>query len=1074
VEDAREQLLGVLDIAGFESFEHNSLEQLLINLNNEHLQQHFNQVIFKQEIDESAKEGIQLPRDMGFMDNADCLELIDGKGGLLETLDETMNIPRASDTVYASKVAKEKASHPRLIIHKIARCGFGIKHFAGNVSYDCEGWLEKNADRPPENAADMLASSEFQVLREIGETMAAEASVAPGTKPGSKGKKAKSVTSGFRTSLKSLISKITAAEPHFIRCVKPNKEKVPSRFTPKMVMEQLLFSGVLATVQIRQQGYSHRIPHENFVINYRCVVEQLSEGELPGWSPQKQSAGDFKETANQIVEVLYRILPALSECAPNGFAIGKTKVFVRADAFRVLEEGRCRALSKAVVRFQCMFRGLVARRFTVVRKTVRTEINELLERVLHNCAANLSVKKLSGRKTIRGSIAWPDVSLILSLGSVQAARQLQTQLVEALQRADVLNFRNVDVTRAERIQRRLKLELETVKDVEKLAGSLDQVAMEKALASANGLNMSTVEAVAALQERLAKLKQQLPLTRAMEVLIQQCESFDSTQQSEDDIISHLQDMVDDLEQENLQDGSDSWLAELQGPALAKKITGNLHRLREQIAERKAAEAEKKQAEEAKKRAEEEQQNTRTLSHSQAEKCDANAVQEDSKKAEESKVAIQSPHDPITTQVARPSELQQPLRTTSEETLSAGQTSRIRKTKLAVSSPAEIRQLLCKLKRAADEYNVDALEYLLGQASQKGLRDEDALEEDTSVEKFCTAKAREVFMQLQTGEFLVEQLSKSQTEVEQHKPSLVVLRRLENLAEQLSRMPGYEDDASVARFSVQRALVERSCAGSSRKSVFQSNDPAELDMASRVFDHLSEFSGLKLQKSSHARSELMRHSKTCIKESLTQAPFGLDKDEYDAAATTNFQNLLVGMGDRPAQECQRNASTVAVKDLAHAGDALRDEVYVQVLKQLIDNPSSLSLQRGWELLQVLCQETPPKSELAAFVHAFVKQAIQSSDDNVATAAKSCLLILTKPDDNEQMQTEMAEMRDQLQILTKQLEAANCKNKELEVDNAKLSKENTWLLSFIEKIRSPGSDVTQNGSFFSFLWCGDKRH
>ena len=69
-------VIGILDIFGFEIFEHNSFEQLCINFANEKLQQHFNRATFKDEEALYIAEDIVVP-PVSFVDNQDLIDLIE-------------------------------------------------------------------------------------------------------------------------------------------------------------------------------------------------------------------------------------------------------------------------------------------------------------------------------------------------------------------------------------------------------------------------------------------------------------------------------------------------------------------------------------------------------------------------------------------------------------------------------------------------------------------------------------------------------------------------------------------------------------------------------------------------------------------------------------------------------------------------------------------------------------------------------------------------------------------------------------------------------------------------------------
>ncbi len=273
------KFIGVLDIYGFEHFKKNSFEQFCINWANEKLQQEFNAHVFKLEQEEYVREEIKWTF-IDFADNQNCIDVIEGKLGVLSLLDEESRLPAGADNSFASKLHQTIIKPEQTVVFKkprFAQNAFTIAHYAHDVTYDVEGFIEKNRDTVPEEHLEMLKSSTNSFLTECIEASeraandavkekqaaaVATGAVAAGPKRGINRKP--TLGSIFKSSLSSLMDTINNTNVHYIRCIKPNESKEAWQFESQQVLAQLRACGVLETIRISCAGYPSRVTYPYF------------------------------------------------------------------------------------------------------------------------------------------------------------------------------------------------------------------------------------------------------------------------------------------------------------------------------------------------------------------------------------------------------------------------------------------------------------------------------------------------------------------------------------------------------------------------------------------------------------------------------------------------------------------------------------------------------------------------------------------------------------------------------------------------------------------------------------------
>ncbi|OLL22261.1 Myosin-2 [Neolecta irregularis DAH-3] len=303
--------IGVLDIYGFEHFQKNSFEQFCINYANEKLQQ------------------------------------------------EESRLPSGTDDTWVTKLYQHFAVPKHEKFFKKPRFGktaFTVCHYALDVTYEAEGFLEKNRDTLPDEHLEVLIASENNLLKECLQVTAETPPKAPESGiPKRSGMSSRKPTLGsiFKGSLIDLMTTIDSTNVHYIRCIKPNEAKIAWKFEPQMVLNQLRACGVLETIRISCAGFPSRWTYEEFATRYYLLVRSGL------WSPTM----DIKELCTGILK------HTITE--EDRFQMGLTKIFFRAGMLAYLERRRSDRLNAcAIIVQKNMLRYLYRKRYIQIKRSV--------------------------------------------------------------------------------------------------------------------------------------------------------------------------------------------------------------------------------------------------------------------------------------------------------------------------------------------------------------------------------------------------------------------------------------------------------------------------------------------------------------------------------------------------------------------------------------------------------------------------------------------------------------------------------------------------------------------------------
>ncbi|CAG8558760.1 8590_t:CDS:2, partial [Racocetra fulgida] len=303
--------IGILDLIGFQNLQSNSLDQFCVNFANEKIFNFTLNQLFEARKEEFQSEGINFS-DIPYPDNKECLRMIAKPStGLISIMNDQANKSnRKTDQTMLDAFNKKYSEHGSFIptgksLNSLPT--FGIRHFAGQVTYDSSGFLEKNIDNLGADFVSLFRSSEGSISssnqfiaglftdkavateshpRNDDTIVAAQQSVKPMRAPSMRRKKDQSVSDSSKPKVACVATQISSAldelcetfeetTPWYIFCIRPNDAQLPNNFNQNVVQNQVKSLGLPEIAKRLQTEYTNGMMHLDFLERYLNALDSI-------------------------------------------------------------------------------------------------------------------------------------------------------------------------------------------------------------------------------------------------------------------------------------------------------------------------------------------------------------------------------------------------------------------------------------------------------------------------------------------------------------------------------------------------------------------------------------------------------------------------------------------------------------------------------------------------------------------------------------------------------------------------------------------------------------------------------